>query len=387
LIEAGWLTFREDGPNIKTNSLANHGGGAVNAIEVSRSHEPKHLKDVTTSRRFIYEALQKEGVIPHDGHKEDSCLMHSGMRHNMETCSVVTDLLQQMMDQGRLEVSNEGEEEQHICIQSAYKEAPKKPKPLVIHFTRDTAPQRPQHRSVVSSVRPIPFPYKNSRTFPWRYALPGGREEKATDIGSLSAKVTNITGLSGITRNGHVFTPPSLPTQPMNAKGKAKVTEGKNIKAIPALDEDVPTEELVEGREGHDKKEVSLEEASEFLHIIQQSEFKVIEQLNKTPARVSLLELLMSSEPHRALLVKVLNEAHVAQDISVEGLEGIVNNITANNYLTFTEEEIPAEGRGHNRALHVSVKCMEHVMAKVLIDNGSSLNVMPKNISEIRVRL
>ena len=103
--------------------------------------------------------------------------------------------------------------------------------------------------------------------------------------------------------------------------------------------------DLSEGREGCGKKEVSLEEASEFLRIIQQSEFKVIEQLNKTPARVSLLELLMSSEPHRALLVKVLNEAHVAQDISVEGFGGIVNNITANNYLTFAEEEIPIEGR------------------------------------------
>jgi len=64
------------------------------------------------------------------------------------------------------------------------------------------------------------------------------------------------------------------------------------------------------------------------------------------------MELLMSSKPHRALLVKVLNEAHVAK------------------------------GRGHNRALHVLVKCMEHVMAKVLIDNGSSLNVMPKSTLE-----
>lgn len=90
----------------------------------------------------------------------------------------------------------------------------------------------------------------------------------------------------------------------------------------------------------------------------------------------------MSSEPHRALLVKVLNEAHVAQDISVEGFGGLVNNITANNYLAFAEEEIPAEGRGHNKALHVSVKCMDHIVAKVLIDNGSSLNVMPKSTLE-----
>jgi len=95
-----------------------------------------------------------------------------------------------------------------------------------------------------------------------------------------------------------------------------------------------------------------MEEANEFLQIIQQSEFKVIEQLNKTPARVFLLELLMSSKSHQALLVKVLNEAHVAQDISVEGFESIAINITANNYLTFTEEEIPFEGHGHNRALH-----------------------------------
>ena len=90
----------------------------------------------------------------------------------------------------------------------------------------------------------------------------------------------------------------------------------------------------------------------------------------------------MSSEPHRDLLVKVLNEAHVAQDISIEGFGGLVNNITANNYLSFAEEEIPVEGRGHNRALHVSVKCMDHVVVKVLIDNGSSLNVMPKSTLE-----
>ena len=47
--------------------------------------------------------------------------------------------------------------------------------------------------------------------------------------------------------------------------------------------------------------------------------------------------------------------------------------------LTFADEEILVEGRGHNRALHVSVKCLDHIMAKVLINNGSSLNVMPKS--------
>ena len=39
---------------------------------------------------------------------------------------------------------------------------------------------------------------------------------------------------------------------------------------------------------------------------------------------------------------------------------------------------MPIEGRGHNKALHVSVKYAYHMVAKVLVDNGYSLNVIPK---------
>ena len=52
------------------------------------------------------------------------------------------------------------------------------------------------------------------------------RKEEATDISSLLAKVTNITGLSGVTRNGRVFALPDLLTQPANIKGKEKIMEG-----------------------------------------------------------------------------------------------------------------------------------------------------------------
>jgi len=120
---------------------------------------------------------------------------------------------------------------------------------LVIHFTRNTAPQRPQHPSAVSGGRSIPFPYENSHAVLWRYAPPGSRKEKATDISSLSAKVTNIIGLSGITHRGRVFAPPSLPIQPANTKGKARMTEGQNVKVIPAPDEDISREERVVARE------------------------------------------------------------------------------------------------------------------------------------------
>lgn len=53
--------------------------------------------------------------------------------------------------------------------------------------------------------------------------------------------------------------------------------------------------------------------------------------------------------------MKILNSAHVAQDISIDKLDGIVSNIIADNYITFTDDKIPADGMGYNKALHVSI--------------------------------
>ncbi|KAH1256893.1 hypothetical protein GmHk_03G006962 [Glycine max] len=199
LMDAGWLTFREDRPNVRTNPLANHGGGAVNAVGSDRPHRSKPLRDVATPRRFIFEALQKRGVIPHSGCKEDSCLLHSGEMHDMETCLEVEELLQRMIDQGRLEVDIKGKEEQHICMQSTEGSSVAKPKPLVIYFTKSAASQKPGHPLM---AKPVPFPYQNSHAVPWRYTPPGKKEEEVTDVSSLSAKVTNITGLSGKDNGG-----------------------------------------------------------------------------------------------------------------------------------------------------------------------------------------
>ena len=57
------------------------------------------------------------------------------------------------------------------------------------------------------------------------------KEEEVTDVSSLSAKVTNITGLSGVTRSGRVFAPPDLPVQPADVKGKGKVVEEQDGEA------------------------------------------------------------------------------------------------------------------------------------------------------------
>ncbi|KAH1254591.1 hypothetical protein GmHk_04G011011 [Glycine max] len=111
LINVGWLSFQEEGPNIKTNPLASHGGASVNAIEKDRPSGSKRLEDVATSRRFIYQSLQAACMVSHGGDKSDECLFHLGELHDMETCPVVEELLQRLMDWGQLEVSERGREE------------------------------------------------------------------------------------------------------------------------------------------------------------------------------------------------------------------------------------------------------------------------------------
>ena len=50
------------------------------------------------------------------------------------------------------------------------------------------------------------------------------------------------------------------------------------------------------------------------------------------------------------------------------------------NYISFSDDEIPPNGRGSTKVLHITTKVKDCTLPKVLIDNGSSLNVMPLSI-------
>jgi len=82
-------------------------------------------------------------MVSLDRHKGDFCLMDPGASQDMETFLMLEKLLQQLIDQGRFEISEGNKGEQHVCMQLADKESLTKPKPLVIHFTRDVASQKP----------------------------------------------------------------------------------------------------------------------------------------------------------------------------------------------------------------------------------------------------
>ena len=141
LIDARWLTFQEDSLNVRTNPLANHGGLTVNIVERWESQGLKRIGDVSTSWRFILEALHEAGIVDLNGDKGDSCLMHLGALHDVETCPIAKELPQGMISRGQIEICSAKKDEGEVCMQLGDRNLSKL-KPLVIHFTRDITIQR-----------------------------------------------------------------------------------------------------------------------------------------------------------------------------------------------------------------------------------------------------
>ncbi|XP_070010976.1 uncharacterized protein [Nicotiana sylvestris] len=179
----------------------------------------------------------------------------------------------------------------------------------------------------------------DAKTIPWNY-----KQVIVTYKGKEIEEEFNET--RGLARSRRCFTPEEL------------------RKAKPFKDSQMPV-----------KKSVTEEEAEEFLKKMKVQDYSIVEQLRKTPAQISLLSLLIHLDEHRRVLMKILNEAHIPNKIAVNHLEKIAGKIFKANRITFSDDELPMEGTEHNRALYLTVKCEDSVVSRVLVDNGSSVNI------------
>lgn len=118
------------------------------------------------------------------------------------------------------------------------------------------------------------------------------------------------------------------------------------------------------------KKEVSPKEDQDFLKLIRKSDLQIMDKLGKTPSKISISSLLLSSEAHIKALMKFLNVVHVTHDITIDKFDDVVANTTTYRYLGFNEVELLPEGTAHNKALHISVTYMETLLSRVLVDNA-----------------
>lgn len=110
---------------------------------------------------------------------------------------------------------------------------------------------------------------------------------------------------------------------------------------------------------------------------MQTKDYLLEEQLKKTPAQISIMSLLMSSEAHRSALARVLNGVSIPEGTTGETLAAAIGRMVEANNISFHDDELPLEGAGHNKALHITVRCDNKFVSRVLIDGGSGCNICP----------
>ncbi|PKI41227.1 hypothetical protein CRG98_038382 [Punica granatum] len=178
---------------------------------------------------------------------------------------------------------------------------------------------------------------ESSRKTALAATLTGGRRSKEASVNAVNVghntyqdskvpwtyegSVGNLEqqfSVMGVTRTGRVYTNPDIAS-----KGKAPAASGAAPEALPIS-----------------QKKVTEEEAEAFMKVIKASEYKVLKE----------------TAPDR--------------------IEETVSSIFS-NAISFSDDELPSEGWAHSRALHIVCKCNNFIIGRVMIDNGSALNVCP----------
>ncbi|PKI58035.1 hypothetical protein CRG98_021572, partial [Punica granatum] len=218
---------------------------------------------------------------------------HGAPGHTTDNCWKLRDRIQQMIDDKQLTFnavkppnvqsnplpdhgSSSGPSINMIsvCAIGEYETGQEAPAPFVIEYVLvETGVGYARF-----DATPAPFvievparePYQDNKV-PWTYEGSVGNLERQFSV-------------MGVTRSGRVYENPKAAN-----KGKAL-----------AMPEVAPEASSIP------QKKVTEEEAEAFMKIIKASEYKVVEQMARSPAHISLLVLLLGSEPHSEALLKVL---------------------------------------------------------------------------------
>ena len=176
------------------------------------------------------------------------------------------------------------------------------PRPLTIFYKGgnkskvDTTSQLHAPKLIVKV--PSPFPYQSDKVVLWKYlcdiTTPAPLVIPIRPSNTNNEAVNDVTGLGEMTCSDSCYA-----SSLIGVGQRDENVEGKGTKIAKTRKQKEKTVILPPAKINASITEV---EASEFLKFIKYSEYNVVEQLNKTPIRIFLLSLLISSEPHRDAL-------------------------------------------------------------------------------------
>ncbi|XP_027178217.1 uncharacterized protein LOC113777381 [Coffea eugenioides] len=237
------------------------------------------------------------------------CAYHSGAPgHATFDCRALKHKIQDMVEAGEIyvepvrELAREtevfGVTDQPFVIELPLEEDEK---PFILDLT-------PAEREALEPVViefPKQEPVLSLQQVPWNY------DEPDVQIGEKSIAKKEV---SVVTRSGKIASPfeAAIPIRANNSEPPVKPT-------------------------------ITEKEALDFLKRLQRSEYNVVEKLSKSPAQISMLDLLFSSDMHRDALIEVLTKAQIPRDISVDNFSHVVGSVLFTKQITFSDDELPVE--------------------------------------------
>jgi hypothetical protein len=192
LLDRKLISFKEEGPNVKTNPPPGHASSSVNAIK--EVEELKLLGEVSRIKTPL--SIIRKILINFKQFEE----LHSNCRTcsiNPDNCQGLKESLQKLMDQGLVQVGYSRRDASIDMVES------QDPTLFEIPY------QRVEIQIPVGKIDPMifcapaPFYFKSTKEVPWNY-LPtvSVGEEPITGI---EPTIDNIAGIGGMTRSGRIF--------------------------------------------------------------------------------------------------------------------------------------------------------------------------------------
>ncbi|RDX94361.1 hypothetical protein CR513_23261, partial [Mucuna pruriens] len=173
LVDAGWLRFQEENPNINNNPFLEHGNPTIGAI-FKEDYHMNEVEKVKTPMKFIFGQLVQHNMIWIEKHQE-----------NYPGNNEVRRILQNLMDKGLVQVKRKDNE---VTIVHQEGKSNNVPIPFIIHYTPVGNAPRPLELHML-----VPLPYKSSKAVPWKYDV---------KVKAETSSVTNIARIVGIIKSG-----------------------------------------------------------------------------------------------------------------------------------------------------------------------------------------
>ncbi|XP_057999335.1 uncharacterized protein LOC110668821 [Hevea brasiliensis] len=379
LIRNGWLQIEGNCslPNVTSNPLPNHDtGNGVNVIEPWNERSILEINQMIPNFNEIFAIAVKEGYVCPQGSGSGSdrhnsgCPYHGGTTgHELQNCDEFRQEVWRMLSLRILRCQRRSRIEDEVNT-ARFGRDTSTPNPRIVFSAPNTpTPLVPP----ITIIRTPPLlPVTNTHAMSWNYNIQVFTQNASC---GTSISTLNHTYTQPITSPKLCFAPhehfkmtyigPSNNTTPQ-PKPKPVTTsnslpQDQEVEFITRSGRSYENDET-EKKKGKVKMGVSpenMEEGAVRVEKGESSEKKEEEEL--------LLQIMKQSE----------YDAFVTPDITPGQFEKIVGQIQASNFVTFLEDKVDLTGLKHTKALHVTVKCKRCIVAKVLIDNGSALNVLP----------